>query len=111
MIINIISNAVKYTPDGGKIDVLMERNGDKIDISVSDTGIGIPQEDLDRIFDRFYRVDKARSREYGGTGLGLAITREIVEYHKGKIRVDSTLSVGTTVHISLSIAQDGSDVL
>lgn len=101
--VNIISNAIKYTPDGGKIAVEVKNDGEKVEISVADTGLGIPKEDLGRIFDRFYRVDKARSRERGGTGLGLAITKEIVEYHGGTIRVESELSVGTTVYICFKV--------
>lgn len=107
--VNIISNAIKYTPDGGKIKVRAEVSKNQIVVSVADTGIGIPEKDIDRVFDRFYRVDKARSRENGGTGLGLAITKEIIEYHKGTIRVESELSVGTTVYISFNLPQDGSD--
>ncbi len=98
--VNIISNAIKYTPDGGEITVRAVNDGGKIEISVKDTGIGIPKRDIDRIFDRFYRVDKARSRASGGTGLGLAITKEIVEYHGGTIKVESELNVGTTVTIA-----------
>ena len=97
--VNIISNAIKYTPDGGKITVSAKEEHGKVEISVKDTGIGIPKQDIERIFDRFYRVDKARSRARGGTGLGLAITKEIVEYHGGTINVESELNVGTTVTI------------
>ena len=104
--VNIISNAIKYTPDGGRITIEARCDAGKILISVADTGIGIPKEDLERVFDRFYRVDKARSREKGGTGLGLAITREIIEYHKGTIRVESELSQGTTVFVSFDVPQE-----
>ncbi len=107
--VNIISNAIKYTPDGGKIAVEVKNSGDKVEISVSDTGLGIPKEDLERIFVRFYRVDKARSRERGGTGLGLAITKEIVEYHGGTIHVESELSVGTTVYICFKVDSEVPD--
>ena len=109
VLVNIISNAIKYTPDGGKIGVTVENDNGKVKIDVSDTGIGIPQEDIEKIFDRFYRVDKARSRERGGTGLGLAITKEIVEYHGGTISVESELQKGTTVHICFDIKSEVCD--
>ncbi len=97
--VNFLSNAVKYTPDNGKIDFSAEKNGDTVVITVRDNGIGIPQKDLPRLFERFYRVDKARSREKGGTGLGLAIAKEIVEHYGGKIKLDSIYGRGTTVSV------------
>ncbi len=95
MLLNLIDNAVKYTPEGGKIWLSLEAEGEYARISVRDTGIGIPEEDLPRIFDRFYRVDKARSREMGGSGLGLSIVRWIVKAHNGRIKVTSKLGEGS----------------
>ena len=89
VITNIVSNAVKYTPDGGKIDMLVGTSGKNVFVRVTDNGIGIPEKDLPRLFDRFYRVDKARSRESGGTGLGLSIAQEILNQHKGRIEISS----------------------
>ncbi|PWW08805.1 two-component system sensor histidine kinase VicK [Paenibacillus cellulosilyticus] len=99
---NLLSNAIKYTQGGGSI-VLTARRPDahSVSISVKDAGIGIPKKDMGRIFDRFYRVDKARSRNMGGTGLGLSIAREIVRAHGGTISLDSELNVGTTVTFTL----------
>ncbi|SFI69220.1 two-component system, OmpR family, sensor histidine kinase VicK [Thermoflavimicrobium dichotomicum] len=99
---NLVSNAVKYTPEGGKITIYARRrlNG-MVEISIKDTGIGIPKKDLGRIFERFYRVDKARSRSMGGTGLGLAIAQEIVRAHEGEIWIDSEYQKGTTVSFTL----------
>ena len=99
----------KYTPDGGSIEITGGRAGQSIWLKIKDTGIGIPAEDLTRIFDRFYRVDKARSRESGGTGLGLSIAREIISRHGGEIRIESTAGVGTAVTITLPIGGPGHD--
>lgn len=101
--INIISNAIKYSAIGKPIKVLAYNEKGFVKIVVSDQGFGISKEDLSRVFERFYRVDKARSREKGGTGLGLAITREIVDAHGGNIRIESELEVGTTVTINIPI--------
>ncbi|MBQ4544665.1 MAG: HAMP domain-containing protein [Oscillospiraceae bacterium] len=99
--INLLSNAVKYTPEGGRIDFSAENYDSFIKITVKDNGIGIPEKDMPRLFERFYRVDKARSREMGGTGLGLAIAKEIVEHHGGEIRLESKYGSGTTVSVIL----------
>lgn len=99
VIINLITNAIHYTPKGGKVMVELSHQGDFVELTVKDTGIGIPQEDVPRIFERFYRVDKARSRDSGGTGLGLAIVKHIVEAHRGKIKVESEPQKGTSFHI------------
>ena len=98
---NIMNNAIKYSPDGGVITVGLTQSQNQIILGISDQGLGIPKKDLNKIFDRFYRVDKARSREQGGTGLGLAIAKEIVEAHKGKIWADSQEGKGSTFYISL----------
>lgn len=103
VIANIVSNAIKYNRPGGTVTLSAFSQEDKVVIKVQDTGIGIPQEDIPRLFERFYRVDKARSREKGGTGLGLAIAKEIVEQHQGTIGVESQLDAGTTVTITLPV--------
>ena len=105
VMMNVVGNSIKYTPDGGVITVDAGVRGRNVWIEVSDTGIGIPQKDRERIFDRFYRVDKARSRESGGTGLGLSIAREIVLRHHGTIALASHDGPGTTVRIVLPIRQ------
>jgi two-component system sensor histidine kinase VicK len=109
---NLISNAIKYTLDGGKIELTArkQQSSGTMAISVKDTGIGIPKKDLNRIFDRFYRVDKARSRNMGGTGLGLSIAREIVKAHGGSIALDSELNEGTTVTFTLPLLQEGGEI-
>ncbi len=106
VVMNIVSNAIKYTPDGGKIEIRAGRSGKNVYVRVSDNGIGIPEKDLPRLFERFYRVDKARSRESGGTGLGLSIAKEIINQHKGDIRIESVYGEGTDVTITLPAAKD-----
>ena len=103
---NILNNAVKYSPDGGKITVSMKTTDDQMILSISDQGLGIPKEDLPKIFDRFYRVDKARSRAQGGTGLGLAIAKEIVKQHNGFIWAKSEYGKGSTFTIVLPYDRD-----
>ena len=103
---NILNNAIKYSPDGGKIKVGMKTTDAQLIISISDEGLGIPKKDLPRIFDRFYRVDKARSRGQGGTGLGLAIAKEIVKQHKGFIWAKSEYGKGSTFTIVLPYDKD-----
>jgi len=100
---NIISNAIKYSPNGGKITFKIEKRIRQILVSVTDEGIGIEYDQLDKIFNRFYRVDKARTRELGGTGLGLAITRELVEAHYGRIWANSKVGEGTTIYFTLPL--------
>jgi len=103
VLVNIVSNAIKYTPDGGKIEFSLsfDSENQNVKITVRDNGIGIPEEDLPYIFDRFYRVEKARSTEAGGTGLGLSIAKEIVNAHKGEITVDNAPGGGTVVTVIL----------
>ena len=103
---NILNNAIKYSPDGGKIKVGMKTTDAQLIISISDEGLGIPKKDLPRIFDRFYRVDKARSRSQGGTGLGLAIAKEIIKQHKGFIWAKSEYGKGSTFTIVLPYDKD-----
>ena len=98
---NIMNNAIKYSPDGGTITVRLKQNQNWVLLSISDQGLGIPRKDLGKIFDRFYRADKARSRAQGGTGLGLAIAKEIVTAHGGRIWADSREGHGSTFYISL----------
>lgn len=119
IVMNLLSNGINYTPEGGVVSVLVEpvmlpwmegMNEAEVDyehirIIISDTGIGIPKKDLPRIFERFYRVDKARSRSSGGTGLGLSIVKHLVELHKGSIELESTVGIGSTFTIELPVLQ------
>lgn len=100
VLVNLLQNAIKYT-DEGIIEILLDEEKKFVNVSVKDTGIGIPEEELSRIFERFYRVDKARSRAVGGTGLGLAIAKHIIEAHNSKISVQSTLGKGSTFSFML----------
>jgi len=103
VLINIISNAIKYTPDGGRIDIKASQVEQDIRIHIRDNGIGIAEEEAARLFERFYRVDKSRTTETGGTGLGLSIAKEITEAHGGSITVRSKPGVGTMMTITLPI--------
>lgn len=105
LLINIIGNAIKYTPENGRIIIQIYCEKEFVIISVEDNGMGIPPEDISRIFERFYRVDKARSRQLGGTGLGLAISKEIAILHGGDISVKSKLGKGTQIHVKLPIGK------
>ncbi|QOR66638.1 cell wall metabolism sensor histidine kinase WalK [Cytobacillus suaedae] len=100
---NIISNAMKYSPEGGKIRFYLKELTDKIQVTITDEGVGIPEENLANIFERFYRVDKARTRQLGGTGLGLAIAKEMIEAHDGEIWAESEEGVGTKIFFTLPL--------
>jgi two-component system phosphate regulon sensor histidine kinase PhoR len=101
---NLLDNAIKFTPEQGVVRISATCADGRVTVSVQDTGIGIPAEDLPRIFERFYRVDKARSRELGGTGLGLAIVKHIVEAHGGSVAVESRLGEGSTFRFTIPAA-------
>jgi two-component system sensor histidine kinase VicK len=105
VLINVIGNAIKYTQEEGKVTIFASRLHDEVILRVCDNGMGIPDKDLSRIFERFYRVDKARSRALGGTGLGLSIARQFVEAHGGTIGIESTVDIGTTVTIRLPMVE------
>jgi len=102
--LNLLDNAIKYTPEGGSITVNATSKEKIVQVDISDTGIGISEKDLPRIFERFYRVDKARSRELGGTGLGLSIVKHIIQAHNGQVWVQSTLGQGSTFSFTIPIA-------
>ena len=106
-VVNLIENAVKYT-DAGRIDAAVKQTGDEAQLIVKDTGIGIPEDAIPHLFERFYRVDKARSRGTGGTGLGLAIVERIITLHGGFITVESELGHGSTFTVHLPLA-DGEE--
>jgi len=101
VLVNLLDNAIKYTHSGGSVTVTVHKDRNDIRVDVKDTGIGIPADDIPRIFERFYRVDKARSRELGGTGLGLAIVKHIIQGHNGKLSVKSTPGAGSTFSFSI----------
>lgn len=104
---NLLTNALDFTPAGGRVEVKVEGEEKEVAVTIRDTGIGIPPQDLPRIFERFYRVDKGRSREFGGTGLGLYITREIIRRHGGDIRIESQVGEGTVVTFTLPRMGEG----
>ncbi len=106
LIYNLLDNAVKYSKPGGTVFLRAEAAGDSVRISVADQGIGIPENDLPRIFERFYRADKSRSSEHSGTGLGLSIVKHIAQLHGGSVAVESELGKGTTISVLLPIAHD-----
>ena len=103
--INIISNAIKYTAEGGEVKIVLEPHGRDVEVKIIDNGIGIPKEDVGRVFERFYRVDKGRSRQQGGTGLGLSIAQDIVHAHDGEILASSHLGKGSEFTIRLSLVK------
>ncbi|MCA9989926.1 MAG: HAMP domain-containing protein [Ardenticatenaceae bacterium] len=103
LFLNLLDNAIKYTPAGGTVRLSLSKTAERVEVVVSDTGVGIPEQDLPHIFDRFYRVDKARTRMMGGSGLGLSIVKSIVEAHGGDIHVTSEVGKGTTFYVSLPL--------
>ena len=105
VVVNLVDNAIKYTPEGGKVSIEARNSNGTVTVDVRDTGIGIMEEDLPRVFERFYRVDKARSRDSGGTGLGLSIVKNIVEAHGGEVRVKSEFNHGSTFTFVLPIQE------
>ncbi|HLP17801.1 MAG TPA: ATP-binding protein [Bacteroidota bacterium] len=111
MLLNLVSNAIKYTPEDGEVRLSLTQDDGFAIIQVSDTGIGIPKENLSRIFDRFYRVDKSRSREMGGTGLGLSIAKWAAEAHGGEILVESEIGIGSTFTVLLPIVERTTELM
>lgn len=109
LVTNLVENAIKYTEEGGKVVVRLSKVGSMATIEVQDTGIGISKEETQRIFERFYRVDRARSRDIGGTGLGLAIVKHIAQVHQGSVTVDSQIGKGSTFIVQLPLAQDSAE--
>jgi two-component system sensor histidine kinase SenX3 len=103
---NLLDNAIQYSPDGGEVRVMVQARDGRAELRITDTGIGIASRDLDRIFERFYRVDPARSRATGGTGLGLSIVRHVAESHGGSVEVRSVLAAGSTFIVRLPLAED-----
>ena len=101
---NLVDNAIRYTKPGGRVDVTLSSEDKEVVLSVADTGVGIPTRELPRIFERFYRVDRARSRETGGTGLGLSIVKHVIENHGGTVNVTSELGRGTRFEVRLPAA-------
>ena len=104
LIVILVDNALRYTPEGGAVEVGVGQSGSQAQVSVTDTGIGIEQAALSRVFDRFYRADDARNRDSGGAGLGLSIARQLVEEHDGKITAESTPGRGSTFTVTLPLA-------
>ena len=103
---NLVDNAIKYTPEGGNVTVVLDADHQNAFITVTDTGIGIPEDEINRIFERFYRVDKTRDRETGGTGLGLSITYATVMMHNGSIKVNSKEEEGTSIQMRIPLHQN-----
>ncbi len=104
VVVNLLDNAIKYTPPGGSVTVSVFSEGDEVRVNVSDTGMGVPTKDIPRIFERFYRVDKARSRDLGGTGLGLAIAKHIIQGHGGRLWVESEQGKGSIFSFTIKTA-------
>jgi two-component system phosphate regulon sensor histidine kinase PhoR len=105
VLVNLLDNAIKYTDPGGRVKIILTEHNYTCSVTVEDNGMGIPQDHANRVFERFYRVDKARSRDLGGTGLGLSIVKHIVSLHNGTIRLDSTVNKGTRITVTLPRAK------
>lgn len=105
MFLNLVDNAIKYNKPGGKVDVIIEQTSEYVRAAVKDTGVGIPEESKERVFERFYRVDKSRSRKLGGTGLGLSIVKHIVGIYKGSIKLESSVGAGTSIEITFPYSE------
>ena len=103
---NLVSNAINYSPEGGRVTITAQGLGEYMEIKVQDTGVGIPPEEIPKIFDKFYRVKSPKTRQVIGTGLGLAIVKGIVEAHQGTVDVESTVDKGTTFRILLPVIPD-----
>ena len=110
MLANLVNNALKFTPEGGRIHINVELKGHKYWIEVIDTGIGIPKSEYDRIFDQFYQVEPSLTRKYQGMGLGLSITKGMVEVHKGRVWVESIVGKGSKFTVVLPTAPDVQDL-
>ena len=108
MIRNLLENAIQYTPAGGRVTLTLARRPGEARLTIEDTGVGIPQEAQKRVFERFYRVDQARSREHGGTGLGLAIAKHVAELHGGSIELTSELGEGSTFDVHFPLLEERS---
>jgi signal transduction histidine kinase len=104
---NLLGNALKFTPAGGRITVRLRQEGQNLVLEVADTGLGIPEDQLERIFERFYQVDGSMSRRFGGAGLGLALVKEIAEAHGGSVSVHSQPGEGSTFRVTLPVRADG----
>ena len=111
ILFNLVENGIKYNRRGGSLTVTLLRKGDKAIIKIADSGVGIPEDSLEHIFERFYRVDKARSRSSGGSGLGLSIVRNLIERNNGQIRVASKLGVGTEFTIAFPVVEIQEDII
>jgi signal transduction histidine kinase len=107
---NLISNAINYSPDGGTVIVSAKSHGDYLEVRVSDTGVGIPAEELSKIFDKFYRIKQPQTRKVIGTGLGLAIVRGIIEAHRGSIEVESEPGVGSIFRVLFPTISEGASI-
>ena len=107
---NLIDNAIKYTQEEGKVTISAKEKDELVQVDITDTGIGIPKKDISRLFERFYRVDKARSRELGGTGLGLSIVKHIVHAHNGEISIQSILGHGSTFSFTIAKVKKNAEI-